>query len=415
METGEQILNRTIALFAKQALRTIMMTYRDISESEYNAIKSSNNDFADLKDKYPLEDSNLTAVGIWGIQDPLRPGIVEAIQKCKKAGITVIMCTGDNLDTAVAISKNAGIVSEEDAEGEFARFTCTTGAEFRSEVGEALLQETDPKTGKVTESVENMKAFANYKQHLRVLARSSPDDKRILVCGLQQMQAVVAVTGDGTNDAPALKKADVGFSMGITGTDIAKGASDIILLDDNFTSIVVALKYGRNVYDSVRKFLQFQLAVNVTAMAIVFFGSTILSDSPLNAVQMLWVNLVMDTFGALALATEPPMEAILERAPYPKSASIVSEVMWRNIFGHAIFQIVVLALAIFLVPGVMTENYWASCTVAVDNMKDCNAEKKWNPFYTSELFASKETNEEWANRGLTADMYDQDLLKKFNC
>lgn len=337
METGEQILNRTIALFAKQALRTIMMTYRDISESEYNAIKSSNNDFADLKDKYPLEDSNLTAVGIWGIQDPLRPGIVEAIQKCKKAGITVIMCTGDNLDTAVAISKNAGIVSEEDAEGEFARFTCTTGAEFRSEVGEALLQETDPKTGKVTESVENMKAFANYKQHLRVLARSSPDDKRILVCGLQQMQAVVAVTGDGTNDAPALKKADVGFSMGITGTDIAKGASDIILLDDNFTSIVVALKYGRNVYDSVRKFLQFQLAVNVTAMAIVFFGSTILSDSPLNAVQMLWVNLVMDTFGALALATEPPMEAILERAPYPKSASIVSEVMWRNIFGHAIF------------------------------------------------------------------------------
>lgn len=325
------------------------------------------------------------------------------------------MCTGDNLDTAVAISKNAGIVSEEDAEGEFARFTCTTGAEFRAEVGEELLKEEDPKTGKVTESVANMKAFANYHKHLRVLARSSPDDKRILVCGLQQMQAVVAVTGDGTNDAPALKKADVGFSMGITGTDIAKGASDIILLDDNFTSIVVALKYGRNVYDSVRKFLQFQLAVNVTAMAIVFFGSTILSDSPLNAVQMLWVNLVMDTFGALALATEPPMEAILERAPYPKSASIVSEVMWRNIFGHAIFQIVVLALAIFIVPGVMTENYWISCTVAVENMKDCNAEKKWNPFYTSELFATAATNEEWAKRGLTADMYDQDLLKKFNC
>lgn len=112
--------------------------------------------------------------------------------------------------------------------------------------------------------------------------------------------------------------------MGITGTDIAKGASDIILLDDNFASIVVALKFGRNVYDSVRKFLQFQLSVNVTAMAIVFFGSCILSDSPLNAVQMLWVNLVMDTFGALALATEEPYESILQRKPYKKSDSIVS-------------------------------------------------------------------------------------------
>lgn len=136
------------------------------------------------------------------------------------------------------------------------------------------------------------------------MARSSPEDKYILVTGIQDCQGVVAVTGDGTNDAPALTKADVGFSMGITGTDVAKGASDIILLDDNFSSIVVALKYGRNVYDNVRKFLQFQLTVNVVAMFIVFFGSVILKDSPLTAVQMLWVNLIMDTFAALALATD---------------------------------------------------------------------------------------------------------------
>lgn len=268
---------------------------------------------------------------------------------CKIAGIKVVMCTGDNLETAIAISKSAGIVSVEEADNPYA---CTTGKAFRANVGETLLEIKDEKTDKVIgESVKNAREFGKYHEHLRVLARSSPLDKRILVCGLQGKDEVVAVTGDGTNDAPALKKADVGFSMGITGTQIAQAASDIILLDDNFGSIVVALRYGRNVYDSVRKFLQFQLAVNVTAMAIVFFGSCILSDSPLNAVQMLWVNLVMDTFGALALATEPPMEDILRRAPYKKSASIVSEVMWRNIFGHAIYQILILALVIFLIPG----------------------------------------------------------------
>lgn len=244
------------------------------------------------------------------------------------------------------------------------------------------------------------------------MARSSPLDKRILVTGIQAKQGVVAVTGDGTNDAPALKKADVGFSMGITGTDIAKAASDIILLDDDFTSIVVALKYGRNVYDSVRKFLQFQLAVNVTAMAIVFFGSCILSDSPLNAVQMLWVNLVMDTFGALALATEPPMEDILKRAPYPKSASIVNEVMWRNIFGHAIFQIVVLGMVIFLVPGTLTENYWQACTKDQE-MSLCDS---WNPFFTNVLYETTDNSlKAWKDRNLTPDMYDQALLQKLNC
>ena len=167
------------------------------------------------------------------------------------------MCTGDNLDTAIAISKNAGIVTEAEAEGDNKHYACTTGKDFREKVGEELVEITDEQTGRVKLSVANKKEFKNYFDNLRVLARAQPLDKKILVTGIQQYQGVVAVTGDGSNDAPALKKADVGFSMGITGTDIAKGASDIILLDDNFTSIVVALKYGRNVYDSVRKFLQF--------------------------------------------------------------------------------------------------------------------------------------------------------------
>lgn len=146
--------------------------------------------------------------------------------------------------------------------------------------------------------------------------------------------------------------------MNITGTDVAKGASDILLMSDDFSQIIIALRYGRNVYDNVRKFLQFQLSVNVVAMFIVFFGSVILKSSPLNAVQMLWVNLIMDTFGALALATEPPDDKILERQPQKKNANVVTDVMQRNVFGHAIYQIIVLIVVIFAAPGWLCEPYW---------------------------------------------------------
>jgi Ca2+ transporting ATPase len=191
-----------------------------------------------------------------------------------------------------------------------------------------------------------------------VLARSTPEDKYLLVTGLRNDGSVVAVTGDGTNDAPALKRADVGFSMGITGTEVAKEASEIVLLDDNFSSMVTAVKWGRNIYNNVRKFLQFQLTVNIVAMFIVFSGGAAFGDAPLTSVQMLWVNLIMDTFAALALATEPPTDDILNRKPYSKFEDIVTQTMWRNIFGQAFFQILVLIVLLV----------WGQDLLAIDSI-----------------------------------------------
>ena len=318
-----------------------MISYVDLSLADFTELKNKNNLFAKEKDREVLEKQGLTVIGIYGLQDPLRDEIVDSVQKCYNAGITIRMVTGDNLDTARAIARNAGILRQQDENNQYA---CMEGKQFRELVG--LVQEYEGEKV-VREKIRYMENFKKIEPHLRVLARSTPEDKYILVTGLQELNKVVAVTGDGTNDAPALKKADVGFAMGIAGTEVAKDASDIIILDDNFASIVTAIKWGRNIYQNVRKFLQFQLTVNVVAMFIVFVGSVVLRDPPLTSVQMLWVNLIMDTCGALALATEPPSDKLLNKKPYPRNESIVKATMIRNIIGQALYQISVLLVLLF--------------------------------------------------------------------
>ncbi|XP_062975448.1 plasma membrane calcium-transporting ATPase 3 isoform X3 [Elgaria multicarinata webbii] len=319
----DEMVKKVIEPMACDGLRTICIAYRDFPAGKEPDWDNENDIVIDL-----------TCIAVVGIEDPVRPEVPEAIRKCQRAGITVRMVTGDNINTARAIAAKCGIIQP----GE--DFLCLEGKEFnrriRNEKGEIEQERLDKIWPK-----------------LRVLARSSPTDKHTLVKGIidstiGEQRQVVAVTGDGTNDGPALKKADVGFAMGIAGTDVAKEASDIILTDDNFSSIVRAVMWGRNVYDSISKFLQFQLTVNVVAVIVAFTGACITQDSPLKAVQMLWVNLIMDTFASLALATEPPTEALLLRKPYGRNKPLISRTMMKNILGHAVYQLIIIFTLLFV-------------------------------------------------------------------
>ena len=254
------------------------------------------------------------------------------------------MVTGDNIDTAKAIALEAGILTKEQMGKKYA---CMDGKTFREACGGLRKLETE--SGLLREEIVEQQVFREIAANLQVLARSTPEDKYMLVTGLRDLGKVVAVTGDGTNDAPALKRADVGFAMGISGTEVAKEAADIILLDDNFASIVTAVKWGRNIFTCVRKFLQFQLVINVGAIFIIIINSLICPPKaqPLNTLQLLWINILMDTFAALALATEEPSEALLDQKPASRTESLFTPVMLRNIIGQAIFQIILFCSILF--------------------------------------------------------------------
>lgn len=311
-ESSNKIIAGLIDAYAMRSLRTIGIAYRDFEAWPPTNLRRVEGSSTEVAFEELFDD--LIFIGMVGIQDPLREGVPEAVKACQKAGVTVRMVTGDNKLTAQAIAKECGILSEDGIVME--------GPEFRN-LSKHQQQEIIPR--------------------LQVLARSSPEDKRVLVRRLKDKDEIVAVTGDGTNDAPALTTADVGFSMGIAGTEVAKEASSIILMDDNFTSIVKALKWGRAVNDAVKRFLQFQLTVNVTAVVLTFVTavSSDSEESVLTAVQLLWVNLIMDTLAALALATDPPQDSILDRKPEPRKNFIITPTMWKMILGQAVYQLVI--------------------------------------------------------------------------
>ncbi|MQL80083.1 hypothetical protein Taro_012532 [Colocasia esculenta] len=304
-------LQRIIESMAAGSLRCIAFAYKHLNDDDINV--------GDEGEVQELQEDGLTLLGVVGLKDPCRPGVRKAVETCTKAGVDVKMITGDNIFTATAIALECGILrpGDDPSDGD----AIVEGRTFRGY------------------SLEERMAVVD---KIRVMARSSPNDKLLMVQCLKRKTHVVAVTGDGTNDAPALKEADVGLAMGIQGTEVAKESSDIVILDDNFASVVTVLKWGRCVYNNIQKFIQFQLTVNVAALVINFVAAVASGKVPLTTVQMLWVNLIMDTLGALALATEKPTEELLQKSPVGRTAPLITRIMWRNLLAQAAFQISVL-------------------------------------------------------------------------
>jgi P-type Ca2+ transporter type 2C len=301
-ERGLKPLNQKAAIaslikeYQKRGMRALGFAYHDVPQY------SSETDLDEIA-------HNMTWLGFVAIIDPLRPEVPDAIDACLRAGIQVKVVTGDNSETAKEIARQIGLWEDDDDFN--SGYLHLTGQQFAQlsdkEASQAVLE-------------------------LKILSRARPLDKLRLVKLLQAQGEVVGVTGDGTNDAAALKQAQVGLAMG-SGTAIAKEASDIILLDDSFSSIVNAVVWGRSLYQNIQRFILFQLTINVVALGIALVGPFIGVALPLTVTQMLWVNLIMDTFAALALATEPPNQKVMQRSPRHPEAFIVTSAMAQNIFS----------------------------------------------------------------------------------
>ncbi len=310
IDQHRDLLQEEIKHKTGQAMRTLALAYREVDEATVKQIEAANRD--DLPE---LLEHSLTLLGIVGITDPMREDVPGAIQVAREAGIDVKMVTGDSVETATVLSQQLGLLQSDSI--------IMRGEDFREKSDEELTRDLP---------------------RLKTLARAEPLDKLRLVNLHKKQNLVVAVTGDGTNDAPALKAADVGLSMGLSGTEVAKEASDIVLLDDNFASIMKAVHWGRTLYENIQKFIQFQLTINFSALMTAFlspflniflepvFGITLL-EIPLTVVQLLWINLIMDTLAVLALCLEPPSEDTMQRKPVGRSEPFITRVMWENILG----------------------------------------------------------------------------------
>jgi Ca2+-transporting ATPase len=314
-EADRTVVRGQISQAASDAMRTLAFAHRTLSANEPTDLDS-------LHAHREALETGLVFDGFVAIRDPLRDDVVDAVRSCREAGIGVKMVTGDNIETARAIGRDIGLLASPGAR-------VITSAEFGA-MSDVQAREMLP--------------------NLAILARARPLDKFRLVKLLQDGNEVVAVTGDGTNDAPALKRADVGLAMGISGTEVAKEASKIVLLDDAFSTIVKAVHWGRALYENIQRFIQFQLTINVSALVIAFLAPFFGIRPPFTVLQLLWINVIMDSMSSIAMASEPPNPRVLNRPPINRTASILKPRMVANMIAQSVYQLAALLVIYFKGP-----------------------------------------------------------------
>jgi len=337
---SKNAINDEVTEMAKKPLRVIGFGYCEMELGAWEEQFEGQNrrEFEDALDD---NDINLVFLGAFGLKDGLRPRVASAINYAQKeSGITIRMVSGDHLETAKKVALKAGILTQSDLET--LAFPVMTGDQFRATAG-GIISKINPETEEQEMGFENEENFLEIVKDLKVLCRSTAQDKYNLVFGLQLLGNKVAVTGDGITDVDALQTADVGLAMG-SGCTAARFASDLILTDNDFEAAIKAIMWGRNIYHNVTRFLQFQITVNISVLLVVFVGIFFFSESPLSAIQLLWINLIMDTGAALALATEPPLKTILKGPP---TTTLLNAVVWRQVLGVSLWNFIVM-LMLFL-------------------------------------------------------------------
>lgn len=375
-------LKKEVDFMASKPLRVISFAYFEMEEDQWNSqFEDAGKDFEQALDDQSIQ---FTFIGAFGLKDPLRPNVKSVVNAVKQKGhVNVRMISGDHYETAKKVAVKAGILTDADLQNQN---SVMDAEDFRNLVGRLDQKQIDG-VNEIRYSLEKEENFFAILEDVKVLTRATSDDKLLMVIGLKNCGKTVAVTGDGINDIDALEHADVGLAMG-SGCSAAKQASSLILTNDDFESAIRGIMWGRNIYHNVGRFLQFQLTVNVSVILLVVFGILFFGESPLNAVQLLWINLIMDTFAAIALSTEPPLEKILKSVPTSKS-TILNATIWRQVLGVSLWNILVILFLYILGPYVsqLEFSYYgdkintpvpanSNCDEIMKNMEDLKARDK---------------------------------------
>jgi len=329
----KQDIEEYVRIMLKNGRKVLAMAYKNLTELPLDIENLDENEL----DK--ILNSELTMIGILGIEDKVRADAAESVRKCKKAGIAVRMISGEHTDLAKNFAKSCNIVSEIEIKSGLPGLIIE-GPELEEITG-GLITRYDENNMPV-KRLKNEQKFLEIMPNIKVLSRASAYHKLLLVTGLlgdPNNENTVAITGHDAMDKQVLQKADIGFAMGIKGSDVAREAADVIITNDNYTSILAGIKWGRNIYYSIRKLVQFQITANMVAILIACLGGIILGESPMNALHLLWVNLVVDILASFSVPSDPPSDNILEDKPVKSAKPLVSPTMWRYIIVLGIYQL----------------------------------------------------------------------------